>query len=310
VADLIFKYKLPREAVPTEWLKEPLVWLALLEDMPMTALIRNLATLTRIGVITNGSEWTKRIIEMITDAKKLKAARIHPIAALSAMLTYASGHGERGKNVWTPIPAVVDALDAAFYASFDTLEPLSNRWLLALDVSGSMDMGQIAGVQGLTPRVASAAMAMATAKTAPNYQTIGFTADTEKNIGRNRLWQRSSAIVELSISPRQRLDDIIKSVRDIPFGATDCALPMIWAMQKKVEVDTFVIYTDNETWHGDIHPAQALREYRQKMGINAKLIVVAMLANKFSIADPDDAGMLDVVGFDTATPQLIADFGG
>jgi hypothetical protein len=28
----------------------------------------------------------------------------------------------------------------------------------------------------------------------------------------------------------------------------------------------------------------------------------------FSIADPDDAGMLDVVGFDTATPHVISDF--
>ena len=34
-----------------------------------------------------------------------------------------------------------------------------------------------------------------------------------------------------------------------------------------------------------------------------------MASNGFSIADPDDAGMLDVVGFDTATPQVIADFG-
>ena len=28
----------------------------------------------------------------------------------------------------------------------------------------------------------------------------------------------------------------------------------------------------------------------------------------FSIADPQDPGMLDVVGFDTATPQLDSDF--
>jgi hypothetical protein len=27
-----------------------------------------------------------------------------------------------------------------------------------------------------------------------------------------------------------------------------------------------------------------------------------------SIADPNDPGMLDVVGFDTATPQLVSDF--
>jgi 60 kDa SS-A/Ro ribonucleoprotein len=44
------------------------------------------------------------------------------------------------------------------------------------------------------------------------------------------------------------------------------------------------------------------------MGIPAKLIVVGMTVNNFSIADPSDAGMMDVVGFDTATPQLMADF--
>jgi 60 kDa SS-A/Ro ribonucleoprotein len=38
------------------------------------------------------------------------------------------------------------------------------------------------------------------------------------------------------------------------------------------------------------------------------MVVVAMVANEFSVADPNDAGQLDVVGFDTATPQLIADF--
>jgi 60 kDa SS-A/Ro ribonucleoprotein len=44
------------------------------------------------------------------------------------------------------------------------------------------------------------------------------------------------------------------------------------------------------------------------MGIPAQLVVVGMVANRFTIADPDDAGMLDVVGMDTATPQVITDF--
>ena len=95
---------------------------------------------------------------------------------------------------------------------------------------------------------------------------------------------------------------------DLPFGGTDCALPMLYAQARKREVDTFVIYTDSETWAGDIHPAQALREYRRVSGIEARLVVVGMVSNGFSIADPNDPGMLDVVGFDTATPQLISDF--
>ena len=53
---------------------------------------------------------------------------------------------------------------------------------------------------------------------------------------------------------------------------------------------------------------QALRQYRAQTGIATKLVVVGMVSNGFSIADPGDAGMLDVVGFDTATPAVIADF--
>jgi 60 kDa SS-A/Ro ribonucleoprotein len=53
---------------------------------------------------------------------------------------------------------------------------------------------------------------------------------------------------------------------------------------------------------------QALQLYREKMGINAKLVVVGMTATEFSIADPSDRGMLDVVGMDTSTPQLITEF--
>jgi 60 kDa SS-A/Ro ribonucleoprotein len=48
--------------------------------------------------------------------------------------------------------------------------------------------------------------------------------------------------------------------------------------------------------------------YREKMNIPAKLCVVAMTSTGYSIADPNDAGMLDVVGFDAAAPQIMADF--
>ncbi len=69
-----------------------------------------------------------------------------------------------------------------------------------------------------------------------------------------------------------------------------------------------MVYTGSETWAGAIHPVQALREYREKTGIAAKLVVVGMVSNGFSIADPDDGGMLDVVGFDAAAPAVNADF--
>jgi 60 kDa SS-A/Ro ribonucleoprotein len=115
-------------------------------------------------------------------------------------------------------------------------------------------------------------------------------------------------VTTLAISPRQRLDDVVKTVAALPMGGTDCALPMIWAQNNGIDVDTFCVYTDNETWAGNVHPSQALRSYRDARGIPAKLVVVGMTSNGFSIADPNDAGMMDVVGFDTSTPPVIADF--
>jgi 60 kDa SS-A/Ro ribonucleoprotein len=44
------------------------------------------------------------------------------------------------------------------------------------------------------------------------------------------------------------------------------------------------------------------------MGINSKLIVVGMTSTDFTIADPTDIGMLDVVGFDTGAPSIISTF--
>ena len=70
---------------------------------------------------------------------------------------------------------VVDALDAAFYAAFGNVEPANTRMLLALDVSASMTWGEVAGVPGLTPRDASAAMALVTAATEPRHEIIAFT---------------------------------------------------------------------------------------------------------------------------------------
>jgi 60 kDa SS-A/Ro ribonucleoprotein len=306
VVRLIRDYRLPREAVPTQFLNEAAVWEALLEQMPTTALIRNLATLTRVGVLAANSDATKRVVSHITDESRLRRARVHPIAVLSALRTYAQGHGERGHNTWKPVAKVVDALDSAFYLSFGNIRATGKRWILALDVSGSMTCGNIAGVPGLTPRDASAAMSLITAATENHTQSVAFTAGSGGYGGR---WGGGTpGLTPLSISPRQRLDDVVKMVSSLPMGGTDCALPMLWAKEKKVEADVFVVYTDSETWAGKVHPVQALRQYREATGIAAKLIVVGMLSNGFTIADPNDGGMMDVVGFDTATPQVMNDF--
>jgi 60 kDa SS-A/Ro ribonucleoprotein len=303
---LIAAHELPRECIPTGWLTDPRVWEALLEKMPLGAMVRNLATMTRVGLLLPMSAATEKVVARLADAKRLREARIHPIAILAAHKTYESGRGARGQHTWKPVGAILDALDEAFYKTFDLALASGKRTLLALDVSGSMDAGVVAGVPGLTPRVASAAMALVTAATEPRHAFVAFTCAPGGYGGK---WGGGApGLLELTISPRWRLDRVVRATSGLPFGGTDCAQPMLWATERKIDVDTFVIYTDSETWAGSIHPSQALAEYRQKRGIAAKLVVVGMVSNGFSIADPNDAGMLDVVGFDTATPQVIGEF--
>src|SRR5262249_53857041 len=159
------EYGLPREAVPSELLTSAEGWEALLADMPMTALVRNLATMTRVGVLAPGTEGTAKGLAQLGDGEPIHRAPVHPIALLAALRTYAAGRGVRGRHSWTPVAQIVDALDAAFYVAFENVEPTGTRLLLGLDVSGSMAGGSVAGVPNLSPRDASAALALLTAAT-------------------------------------------------------------------------------------------------------------------------------------------------
>lgn len=298
IASIAASANLPWEALPTHALVEPAVWQAALPSMGLTALLRNLGRLTRLGVLKPLSQETAMVTSQIGDVTRLARERIHPFALLLALSAYQAGEpiaaARRGKvdgNRWEPIPEIVKALDDAFYASFRSVEPTGRRHLLALDVSGSMRSNKLMNSH-LSAAQAAAAMAMMTLALEPRTHLVGF----------------SHELVKLPILAGMRLDEVASVVGTISFGATDCTQPILYALQHGIEVDAFVIYTDSETYTGREHPFSALRRYRSATGINAKLIVAGMTATNFSIADPSDGGMMDVVGFDSSAPALMADF--
>jgi 60 kDa SS-A/Ro ribonucleoprotein len=290
IVRLIRDHDLVRECIPTRWLDEVDVWEALLDRMPLTAMVRNLATMTRLGLLTPGSAATSKVVAALEDTDRIRKARLHPVALLMALRTYAAGHGERGRHTWAPVAQISAALDGAFYLAFGNVRPTGKRWLLGLDVSGSM-ASPVAGT-AMSCCEGATAMALVTAHVEAEYSICAF----------------ADGLRPLPISARSRLDDALRLTRNVNFGGTDCSLPMRHALQRRLAVDAFVVLTDSETWAGDIHPVQALRQYRERMGIPARLIVVGMVSSGFSIADPSDAGMLDVVGFTSDVPVVMADF--
>lgn len=290
VVKLICENNLPRECVPTQFLNDVEVWEALLEGMPITAMVRNLAKMTSIGLIKPLSTASKKVVEALGNESALKKARLHPMAALIALKTYAKGHGDKGSLTWTPVQPVCDALDGAFYLCFGNVKPIGKPVLLGLDVSHSMSAPCLGSPISCAEGVA--AMSLITASVEEDYHIMAF----------------DSGIRDLHISPKMRLDTVLKKTSNINGGGTDCALPMVWALKEKVEVAGFCVYTDSETWAGAIHPSQALKAYRHGMGIEAREVIVGMASNEFSVADLNDKGMLDVVGFDANVPNVLADF--
>ena len=230
VVPLIREVRLPRECIPTEYLKFAEIWEALLDAMPLAALVRNLGKMTSVGLLKPMSAAVKTVCDRLADRDYIRKSRLHPLAILIAARTYARGRGDKGSLRWEPVSQVNDALDAAFYQAFANVEPSGKRTFLALDVSGSMDGSYVAGTT-LSAREASAAMAMVTMRTEPRYHIAGFTAARH---GVGGQWGGGDAtLTAVDISRCSRISDVMARTAALPMGGTDCSLPMRWALERQ-----------------------------------------------------------------------------
>lgn len=288
--ELIREFALPREVLPTECLNDVAIWDALLDNMPLHAMIRNLGKMTSIGLIAPLSDASNKVVTALQDMEQLRSQRVHPVGVLLALKTYSRGAGVLGSLRWTPNQQVLNALDDAFYGSFDAVEPTGKKLVLGVDVSGSMT-AQCLGSPILSCREAAIVMAMLAARTERQTFIHGF----------------STTFVDLNITERDTLDSAMRKTARLPFAATRVATPIEFAMNNGIEADAFCVYTDNETNRGP-HPCDALNQYRDKVGINAKFATFGLANSHFTVADPRDPGMMDFVGFDASAPTLLADF--
>lgn len=303
---------LPWETIPTVFLTFPSVWKALFYNGQLNgqALLRNMKRLNGLKAFDDMC-FTADVSRRLCDTEMLMKTRLHPMQYLFALgangaLVPAYGWSSYGRTTpHAPLnPQIEGALEDGFYRAFEYADISSARTLIGVDVSGSMGdqiMSSNDRSSGVSCAQASAVMAMAVARRTDAYRIMGF----------------SNEFRQLNISARTSMSSAFKEVHDNNFGGTDCSLPMKWALQNNIEVDTFIVVTDNETWYGGsgnffrssgVKPDAALRQYRNKTGINSKLVVVGMTSTGFSIADPKDHGMMDVVGFDASTPRIISDF--
>jgi 60 kDa SS-A/Ro ribonucleoprotein len=290
---------LPWETIPTQFLNDPRVWKKLLENGQLRgqALVRQITRLAKLDMFSDMA-FAREYADKLTDENMIKKTRLHPMQYLNAYVVYTQGQikgsGSWGfssrEKSWNHSGIIQDALDDGFGLSFGNIEPSNKNMMISVDVSSSMTW-HAAGSSNFTCAQGAGAMALITARAEPKYVINGF----------------SGNLVNLNLTARDSIESAFSKVQNRSFGSTNPSAPIVKALNEGIPVDTFVVITDNEVNSG-IHPSRALKDYRQKTGIPARMVVMGMAANNFSIADPLDSGMLDVVGFDTNTPKVVSDF--
>jgi 60 kDa SS-A/Ro ribonucleoprotein len=290
----------PWEFLPDAVLTSPEVWEALVDTVGVTALIRNLARMTRIGALKPMGDATRRAAARLADAQALAQGRIHPLDVFLALRVYASGVSQPNPRAevqrWTPVPAILDALEESYELSFGHVEPSGRRLLVAVDSSGSMSghWGARVVVGGSplgSPYEIGCAMAVIMAR-------------IER--GNVHVIDVDTAVRPSKVTGRTNLREIAHW--EPSGGGTDLSLPFSWARSQRLEVDGVLVLTDDETWAGRSHPVQELAAYRAQINPNTRLTVAAMTAAGHSIGDPNDPGALNIAGFDASLPQLVAGF--
>ena len=285
---LIVDNNIPREVLPTQCLNNRDIWMALLQNMPYTALLRNLGKMSSLNLFDDNTAMNI-VCNKLTSIDALRVARVHPMSIFIALKTYEHGHGQKGKLGWNPNSKILSALHTAFYSAFNCIEPTHKSFLLGVDVSSSM---RVALTSNITCAEAAAVMSMVVARKEPSCEILGF----------------CDKLVDLKIRDYDPLEVVCKKVYRLNFGGTDTSLLIKHALEKKSKYDVFLTLTDNETWAGEKHTSTVLDNYRKTVNKNVKNIVAAFTATEFSIAKPGDNKSLDIVGFDPSFPTIISEF--
>lgn len=304
-------YEFPWELFPTEMLCEWELWEKhLLNVIGPRALLRQLNRLTNMG-LGNRPATLRRVIEKFDDGKWCSGA--HPASFAIALMQYAKGKSEDGKSFWTPIPAILKAVERGMLLSYGYAHcmlgdnPGNKRIVLAIDVSPSMSAPRAAveGLGGLLAVDVAGLMGaiLLSGEAAGSVIPMKFSSMVTRGIYGDR-----EGITRINADNSTGVLEFVKMVRDdIGWGGTDCSLPISWALRSNTYVEAFIVITDNETWVGD-HPDETLKRYRREVNPNAKMIVIAASPGSRTIGDPRDPKSMNCVGFDLATPQIIEAF--
>ncbi len=268
------------------------VWNEIFQTMPMTATLRNLGNLTTHHVFDDKTNIIT-LHDRITNRNSLKRARIHPYSLLLAGKVYASGGhfpNSKSSKTWSVNTYVKGAVEKALGLSFDIQQPTNLTYMFATDLSASMTV-KFGNNKLISCVEVAALMALVAAKTEPYNYTVGF----------------ESEIRDIGITAKDTLLTACQKAQSRAWGGTNVGKVYDYAMSRKLRIDTFVFFTDGESW-GGTHAFQRLNVYRKAYNPRARAIYVTITPGFRGLADPQDVDSLTIGGFDPTAIKLMQEF--
>lgn len=252
--------KLPHEVTTSFAGSDKDVWMAIFPQLPIFALLRNLATLERHGVM---GVFRHPIIKKLTDENTIRKSMILPFRFMEAMPHVKDPH-------------VRDALRDALEISLGNIPAITGRTVVAVDISGSMGPGfgwhsqdQKGAPTGGYIRVAS---------------LFGVALMKKADLN-GRMFLFDTQLDEFKVSMRD--STLTQADRIRTRGGTDTSLPIRKLLQDRDAVDNFIIITDEQQNTGSQF-LRVLDQYRRSVNKDVKAFIVDVAPYRQAMS-PDTA---------------------
>ncbi len=285
-AKLIADHKLTHEFVPNTLQGDKRVWEALLHNLPLTALVRNLRKMTQVGLLVDGNRSALDVLrKRLVNAEYIRKSRLHPLRLMGALAAYTSGTDRRGGEFMAS-GAVIGIIEEALELSWSSIEPINKRVLLAVDKSGSMSSPS--PMAGLSAFHACLALAAWYKRSEAECQLLLF----------------DQTATPINVSNRVTFSELRRISN--PAGGTDIGSPIKWALDKGYDPELSIVMTDNDTWSGRSHYVELMGKLRKRAKHPIASVVAAVTATSSTVNDPNDKHALEVVGYDPTVPEAIS----
>ena len=287
IRQLIENGRIPHEVATGIVKPDTATWVFIMHQMPHFALLRNLNTLSRHGVLKN-DENVAFVVSKLTDEKGVKFSKVLPFRYFEALQAYVEAGNADNR--------IVGALGKALELSFVNVPEIEGRVLIGVDTSDSMTSA-IGGKSKARYIDVAAIFAAALFKKSARVEVMPFDT-TVHNFGFNQ----SDSILSIA-----------KGLSSYGGGGTDVGSFVRKANSKRSEFDVVIGVTDNMEWmtaHGG-WGSQSNGFYGEwktfkQSNPKARAFLVRIDPYKGAAAPPEDKDVTLIYGWSPVVLEFIA----